>query len=104
MNGRNVAFLLVAIVCLVFAGTRISKLFSHHRPNYGLPPDMRRTWKCRADGYTTNFTSAEIDALFAAKKIQMDPQNLAIQLYECPKCGKIQMEQVVLKVEKGAAK
>lgn len=104
MNGRQIIILLVGAACLVFAGVRFAGLFGNKRPNYGLPPELRRTWQCRTDGHVTNLTPAEVDAQFAAGQIGLDPKNLAVQLYRCPQCGKQTLEQVVIRMDAGAGK
>lgn len=90
--------LVVIAACLIFAGSRLMKSSGSKVKNHGLPQGQQRVWKCRADGCVTNLTPAEIDAQFSAGKIIYDPANLAVQLYECPKCRKQQLELTVIQI------
>ena len=95
---RQLLLLGVAIICLLFAGFRF---FGHPRRNAPVAgrPVYVQTWRCRADGFVTNLTLAEIDRIYAEGKTRSDPNNLAIKLYACPKCGKLELEQTAVPVQ-----
>ena len=97
MNPRQLFVLIVGLACLVLAGVRIAKNFSP-TPTEIAAAKNRVIWRCRADGYETNLTVAEIDKFFADGKWRLDATNAAVKLVECPKCGKIELEQLSVPV------
>lgn len=103
MQGRQIIILAIAVVCLVFAGIRLARVFRTSVPER-VDSMYRVTWRCRGDGYETNLTVREIDQLFTDNKWRLDPNNMAIKLVACPKCGKIQLEQMSIPVSQESRK
>ena len=51
-------------------------------------------WRCRKDGATTNWSALEVRQMMGEGKYRQEETPLPIFLLPCPKCGKMEMEQV----------
>ena len=102
MGTRQIIFLLIGIAAIGFAGVRIAKLFGRSDAEKKAAVIYRQTWRCRADGYETNLAPEEVSQLFTADKWRLDPTNMSVKLFACPKCGKIELEQIGERVDQRA--
>ncbi len=103
MNPRQLIVLILGVACLVFAGIQLHRMFGPTTAEK-IAARNRVTWRCRADGYETNLTVAEIDRLFNDGKWRFDATNMAVKLVACPKCGQIELEQISIRVDPAARK
>ena len=94
MEQRNVMMAVFIAVCVGLAAWRVAAWHAAQRKLVAPPPGHSQTWRCRADGYETNMTPAEILAQIKEKRTRRDRKDPVLELFTCPKCGKQELEVI----------
>jgi hypothetical protein len=91
---RDGLLLILALALLVAGGALLAKWLARRHAEMSPPPGYSQLWRCRADGYEADLPPEAIAKLFTEGKHRRDPENPWITLFECPRCGALELEVV----------
>ena len=94
MGAKNLLLAAGVLAALIVSSLQIASCMKDSGRRHAVPAGHSQVWRCRANGFETNLTPAQVSEAIRAGRTVRDPANPYIELFPCPDCGKTQLESI----------